>query len=151
MERPELAVLSAETREVVEDLQPRIDWPKGKALMHLLKALHLDGADVLPMLLGDDLTDEDAFESIAGRGIGIVVRDEVRPTAAQFAPGERRGGSAVPGSLGEDFAKAVVMGLSGSCGVATRTLPSNVVRCACQLAGAQRRARGLLRDSFRYS
>jgi alpha,alpha-trehalase len=69
----------------VFDLQPRIDWHKGKALMHLLKALRLDGANVLPIFLGDDLTDEDAFESIAGRGIGIVVRDDVRPTAAQFA------------------------------------------------------------------
>ncbi|MEX2299492.1 MAG: trehalose-phosphatase [Bryobacterales bacterium] len=69
----------------VFDLQPRIDWHKGKALIHLLNVLHLDGADVLPIFLGDDLTDEDAFESIAGRGIGIVVRDEVRPTAAQFA------------------------------------------------------------------
>jgi alpha,alpha-trehalase len=69
----------------VFDLQPRIDWHKGKALLQLLAALHLDRADVLPVFLGDDLTDEDAFEAIAGRGVGIVVRDEVRPTAAEFA------------------------------------------------------------------
>lgn len=69
----------------VFDLQPRMDWHKGKALMHLLEALGLDRPDVVPFFLGDDLTDEDAFEAIAGRGIGIVVRDEVRPTAAAFA------------------------------------------------------------------
>lgn len=69
----------------VFDLQPRIDWHKGKALGHLLKALDLDRPDVLPLFLGDDLTDEDAFRAIGDRGIGIVVRDSVRPTAAHYA------------------------------------------------------------------
>jgi trehalose-phosphatase len=32
--------------------------------------------------LGDDLTDEDAFLAIAGRGLGVLVRSESRPTAA---------------------------------------------------------------------
>lgn len=34
--------------------------------------------------LGDDLTDEDAFKVIHGRGIGILVRPAFRPTAADF-------------------------------------------------------------------
>jgi len=34
--------------------------------------------------LGDDLTDEDAFKAIATRGIGVLVRNEYRPTAAQY-------------------------------------------------------------------
>lgn len=34
--------------------------------------------------LGDDLTDEDAFRAIRGRGTGILVRQEFRPTAADF-------------------------------------------------------------------
>jgi alpha,alpha-trehalase len=71
--------------KMVFDLQPQIDWHKGKALLRLLEALGLDRPDVVPLFLGDDLTDEDAFEAIAGRGIAIVVRDEVRPTAAAFA------------------------------------------------------------------
>jgi trehalose-6-phosphatase len=32
--------------------------------------------------LGDDNTDEDAFKSIKGRGMGILVREEFRPTEA---------------------------------------------------------------------
>ncbi len=32
--------------------------------------------------LGDDLTDEDAFASLSGRGLSILVRPEPRPTAA---------------------------------------------------------------------
>ncbi|MEE4310598.1 MAG: trehalose-phosphatase [candidate division KSB1 bacterium] len=33
--------------------------------------------------LGDDLTDEDAFKQIRGRGTGILVRKEYRPSAAE--------------------------------------------------------------------
>lgn len=34
--------------------------------------------------LGDDLTDEDAFEALRGRGLGVLVADEPRPSAAQM-------------------------------------------------------------------
>jgi trehalose-6-phosphatase len=33
--------------------------------------------------LGDDLTDEDGFLAIRGRGLGILVRKTFRPTAAE--------------------------------------------------------------------
>jgi trehalose 6-phosphate phosphatase len=33
--------------------------------------------------LGDDLTDEDAFRKLKGRGMAILVRDEYRPTEAE--------------------------------------------------------------------
>lgn len=71
----------------VHELQPNIDWHKGRAVLWLLEALGLEQGDVLPMYLGDDLTDEDAFQALRGRGVGIVVRDrdEPRPTAARYA------------------------------------------------------------------
>jgi trehalose 6-phosphate phosphatase len=68
----------------VFELQPRIDWHKGKAVLWLLQALKLDGAGVLPLYIGDDLTDEDAFKALAQRGIGIMVEDSTRPTAAHY-------------------------------------------------------------------
>ena len=34
--------------------------------------------------LGDDFTDEDAFKAIKGRGLGILVREEFRPTQADI-------------------------------------------------------------------
>lgn len=34
--------------------------------------------------LGDDLTDEDAFAALAGKGLSVLVRPELRPTAAQL-------------------------------------------------------------------
>lgn len=66
------------------ELRPALDWDKGKALLWLLEALHLDPAATLPLYLGDDLTDEDAFHAIAGTGIGILVAEEPRPTAATY-------------------------------------------------------------------
>lgn len=57
----------------VREIQPKIDWNKGKAVLWLLDALGLDRPDVLPIYLGDDATDEDAFKALQGRGIGIYV------------------------------------------------------------------------------
>jgi trehalose 6-phosphate phosphatase len=69
----------------VLELRPRIDWHKGRAVLWLLQALGLDGDDVLPIYVGDDVTDEDAFEALHGRGLGILVTERPRPTAAEYA------------------------------------------------------------------
>lgn len=68
----------------VFELRPRVDWHKGKALLYLLEALKLDGPDVLPLYLGDDETDEDAFACLLGRGVGVLVNDRPLPTSAMF-------------------------------------------------------------------
>lgn len=77
--------------KMVWEIQPRIDWDKGKAVLYLLGALDLDRPDVVPMYVGDDVTDEHAFEALGSRnGIGVFVGDlddpEVagRTTAADF-------------------------------------------------------------------
>ncbi|MGX9791158.1 trehalose-phosphatase [Mycobacterium sp. MMS18-G62] len=72
-------------RKVVE-LRPDIDWDKGTALEWIREQIHLTGR-VLPIYVGDDLTDEDAFDAIRFDGVGVVVRhdeDGGRPTSAQF-------------------------------------------------------------------
>jgi trehalose-phosphatase len=66
-------------------LQPAIDWHKGHAVDWLLERLELDREEILPFYVGDDITDEDAFRSLAGRGITVAVRDGDRRTAADFA------------------------------------------------------------------
>lgn len=75
-------------RKVLE-IMPRVDWDKGKAVLWLLDVLGIAGADMVPVYVGDDITDEDAFIAIDGSGIGVLVGDgaaEVggRPTAADY-------------------------------------------------------------------
>jgi trehalose-phosphatase len=54
---------------------------KGDAVETILEEM---AQDAVGAYLGDDLTDEDAFKAIKGKGIGILVRDELRPTAADL-------------------------------------------------------------------
>lgn len=42
------------------------------------------GGDSTVAYLGDDVTDEDAFEAIAGRGLSVLVRPALRPTKADI-------------------------------------------------------------------
>ena len=69
----------------VWDVQPDIEWDKGKALLWLLDALGVNSCATLPLYIGDDLTDEDAFRVIHDRGVSIVVREEPRRSIAQYA------------------------------------------------------------------
>jgi trehalose 6-phosphate phosphatase len=59
--------------KMVYEIQPKIDWDKGKAVLYLLEALGLDDEDVIPLYVGDDITDEHAFEALGSRGVGILV------------------------------------------------------------------------------
>jgi trehalose-phosphatase len=68
--------------KMVYELQPKIDWHKGKAVLHLLRTLDLEADDVVPLYLGDDITDEDAFRALAGRGVGIIVGHPDDPEVA---------------------------------------------------------------------
>ncbi|MGD9031732.1 MAG: trehalose-phosphatase [Desulfobacteraceae bacterium] len=52
---------------------------KGDAVRMILEELE---NDAVVAYLGDDLTDEDAFRAIKGKGMGVLVRKELRPTAA---------------------------------------------------------------------
>jgi trehalose 6-phosphate phosphatase len=77
--------------KMVYEIQPKLDWDKGRAVLHLLTVLGLE--DEVPIYIGDDITDEHAFEALAGRGIGIIVAStddpeaRSRPTAADFVLG----------------------------------------------------------------
>ncbi len=72
--------------KMVMEVRPAIEWNKGEAVAWILSQLHASGSGALPIYIGDDLTDEDAFRTLAGRGLGIAVRHgETRATAADYA------------------------------------------------------------------
>jgi trehalose-phosphatase len=66
-------------------LLPDIDWNKGKALLWLLETLELERGKALPIFIGDDRTDEDAFSALQSTGIGILVSEQLQPTAAKYS------------------------------------------------------------------
>ena len=66
-------------KKVIEVRQIGVN--KGHALRTLLAtALPM----TLPIYIGDDQTDEDAFQFLDGRGLTILVADHPRPTAAHY-------------------------------------------------------------------
>ncbi|CAM8986592.1 unnamed protein product [Rhodiola kirilowii] len=74
-------------RKVLE-IRPTIKWDKGKALEFLLESLGFANcADVFPIYIGDDRTDEDAFKVLGelGQGIGILVSKFSKETCASYS------------------------------------------------------------------
>lgn len=72
----------------VYEILPGLNWDKGKAVLWMLRALDLDGPDVMPVYVGDDITDEDAFNALEGRGVRVYVSDGVdggAPPAADYS------------------------------------------------------------------
>jgi trehalose 6-phosphate phosphatase len=64
-----------EGKKVLE-VRPSFDWDKGKAVMWLLareRMAEKSGQEVLPIYVGDDVTDEDAFRALQGQGLTILV------------------------------------------------------------------------------
>lgn len=68
----------------VFELRPDADWDKGKALLSLVETLYADSSQVIPLFIGDDVTDEDAFQAIRDSGIGIRVGKSGYRTSARY-------------------------------------------------------------------
>jgi len=57
--------------KMVMEIQPNVDFHKGKAVKEILKTVPSLG--LLPIYLGDDQTDENAFRVLKGQGISVFV------------------------------------------------------------------------------
>lgn len=81
--------LEAHDGKAIVELRPAIDWHKGRVVERLLADL---AEASVPVYIGDDTTDEDAFEVVTRRGIAVVVRGEAdeRTTAADYAADDPR-------------------------------------------------------------
>ncbi|KAL8160317.1 hypothetical protein V2J09_001854 [Rumex salicifolius] len=74
-------------RKVLE-IRPLIKWNKGNALDYLLETLGFaELTDVHPIYIGDDRTDEDAFEVLERRrqGFSIIVSTKAKDTMASYS------------------------------------------------------------------
>jgi len=69
----------------VYELRPPVDWDKGKIVSWFIKEYKRDPAwkDALVIYIGDDRTDEDAFEALASKAVTICVGDG-RKSKAQY-------------------------------------------------------------------
>jgi trehalose-phosphatase len=56
--------------KMVFEIRPGVDFHKGKAVRDILQG---SSRDLLPIYIGDDQTDEDAFREVKGRGITVFI------------------------------------------------------------------------------
>lgn len=72
----------------VYEVRPAVAWDKGKAIKLLMKKYGKGGwrSGLLPIFLGDDLTDEDGFRVIDdyGAGLSVLVGERAKSSRARY-------------------------------------------------------------------
>lgn len=75
-------VLCISRGKKVVELRPDIDWGKGDTVELLCEYFTPDDERWVPVYIGDDTTDESAFEAVGEEGIGVAVGSDTDATAA---------------------------------------------------------------------
>jgi trehalose 6-phosphate phosphatase len=78
---PDLRVMEG---KMVLELLPDADWNKGMAFLTLYDSPEFQDKKIIPIFIGDDQTDEDAFYAIRSKGVGIVVGRSDKKTWAKY-------------------------------------------------------------------
>jgi len=68
--------------KMVFEIRPKVDFHKGKAVREILKTVPSLG--LLPIYLGDDQTDENAFRVLRGHGISVFIGPDTLSSEADF-------------------------------------------------------------------
>jgi trehalose-phosphatase len=68
--------------KMVLEIRPRVDFHKGGAVEEILRTFPSPG--LLPIYLGDDQTDEDAFRVLKCQGISVFIGPGSLPSEAEF-------------------------------------------------------------------
>jgi len=78
-------LIRTKTGKMILEIQPSLDWNKGKVVLWLLvkKKSTPGGGNILPIYVGDDITDEDAFGTLKNKGITVFV-GRSRTSCAQY-------------------------------------------------------------------
>ncbi|MFH1478790.1 MAG: trehalose-phosphatase [Candidatus Omnitrophota bacterium] len=72
--------IRATSGKMVFELRPPVEWHKGKTVEAILKSNRTS----LPIYIGDDTTDEDAFKVVEGKGISIFVGPKKSRSKAEY-------------------------------------------------------------------
>ena len=76
--------LKSDGGKKIIEIKPNIEWQKGKAIGWLQELLGADQSKNETMYMGDDLTDEDGFRALIGRGTTILVGRHGYPSVAAY-------------------------------------------------------------------
>lgn len=70
----------------VLEVRPPLDWDKGKAALWISRKQEIlrGQGNVLPIYIGDDAGDEEAFKAFREKGMTVLVSEENVPTAAEY-------------------------------------------------------------------
>jgi trehalose-phosphatase len=81
-----LGKIKTETGKKVFEIRPATEWDKGKAVLWLLskQKSHPCGSPILPVYVGDDATDENAFRALKNKGLTIFVGNPKKSYAKYY-------------------------------------------------------------------
>lgn len=104
-QEPELCMTRG--RKVLE-VRPKVNWDKGTALVYLLSMLGISKDEVFCIYIGDDRTDEDAFQVLKEKnlGAGVLVSSRMKPTEGMWTVRD-------PSEVSELLNLLVTFGVSG--------------------------------------
>ncbi|OGW85006.1 MAG: trehalose-phosphatase [Omnitrophica bacterium RIFCSPLOWO2_01_FULL_45_10] len=79
------------TGKMILEVRPPIEWNKGKSVMWLLarQGFASRGNPVLPVYIGDDATDEDAFSALRKRSLTVFVGKPKKSKAKYYLKGHK--------------------------------------------------------------
>ena len=67
----------------VFEIRPNVEWDKGKAVLWISDVVD-PKAELTPVYMGDDQTDEDAFSALKEKGVTILVSEGPRESNAKY-------------------------------------------------------------------
>ncbi|MEW6041581.1 MAG: trehalose-phosphatase [Elusimicrobiota bacterium] len=73
----------------VMEIQPASEWNKGKIVLCLIEKRAAWNKKMLPLYLGDDATDEDAFSALKNKGLCVLVGGPRRTCAEYYLKNTR--------------------------------------------------------------
>ena len=68
----------------IVEVAPLSAWNKGDAVSYILKKTAAKGQKTFPIYIGDDITDEDAFRALHGKGLAVKVGEHKNSAAPYF-------------------------------------------------------------------